>query len=333
MKFLGRFCLLAFCFVSVGPRILCGATDAVVTHKATLRSDPSPQHRPILILQLGEDVELVDSTPTHNYYHVRTTEGTEGWVYGRNLEVVAAPTTGGVGSGAGPAGTSHPASAPAALSPLANGSGFSVNWDKPAPAPTTFDGPDGECGPTGDGGDTFTNLRKNRTDVPQSYHEVSWKALQSLPYPVAGRSLAQWTPQQIAAIQPYEGVPVSVTGYLIKIKVEDTGSGESTNCHFVNSEEVDWHVPLVEHPGDGEDTAVVVETTPRIRKSHPKWTPTQLAPWIGAQAPVRISGWTLLDPEHRAHLGKFRSTLWEIHPITKIEVFRNGEWTDLDDLQ
>ncbi len=132
--------------------------------------------------------------------------------------------------------------------------GFSPNWDKPIPPQTTFKAPDGECGPTGDGVDDFTNLRKNRTDTAQSYHEVSWKALQSLPYPNAAKSLAQWTPQEIAQIQPYEGVPITVVGYIVKIKVEDGGSGESTNCHFANPEEVDWHVPFAEHPGDGEDT-------------------------------------------------------------------------------
>ena len=69
-----------------------------------------------------------------------------------------------------------------------------------------------------------------------------------------------------------------------------------------------------------------------MRQAHPKWTPTNLAPWVSAQAPVRISGWTLLDPEHRAHLGKYRSTLWGIHPVTKIEVFKGGPWVDVDNL-
>ena len=35
---------------------------------------------------------------------------------------------------------------------------------------------------------------------------------------------------------------------------------------------------------------------------------------------------------HRNHLGKYRSTLWEIHPITKIEVFKDNRWVDLDTL-
>jgi hypothetical protein len=45
---------------------------------------------------------------------------------------------------------------------------------------------------------------------------------------------------------------------------------------------------------------------------------------------IRISGWTLSDPDHPGHIGDFRSTLWEIHPITKIEVMQNGQWVDVD---
>jgi len=146
-----------------------------------------------------------------------------------------------------------------------------------------------------------------------------------LPYPAhAPKSLTDWTAQQLAQIEPYQGVAVSVVGYLAAIKPQDHGSGESTNCHFINPEEVDWHIPLVEKSGDPESTSIVVETTPRVRETHPKWTPQILAPWVLSAQPVLISGWTMLDPEHEAHIGRFRSTLWEIHPITKIEVFARG---------
>jgi hypothetical protein len=40
----------------------------------------------------------------------------------------------------------------------------------------------------------------------------------------------------------------------------------------------------------------------------------------------------MLDPEHEAHIGHFCSTLWEVHPITKIEVFKDGRWEDADSL-
>jgi hypothetical protein len=318
IKFLTGAVLFTLLFAAASQ---AAATDAIVKHRATLRGDPSSQHPPILTLIPEEDVELIDPVPTTGYYHVRTAEGQEGWVFARSVEIVSPspPVT-------------PPSTSPRAGVDLGVASMVPGTWDKPEPNETTLHGPDGSCSATGDGGDTMTNRRKNRTDVPEQYHEVMWKALQTLPYPVAGKSLAQWTPEQLAQIEPYEGIAVSVVGYLTAIKVEDRGSGESTNCHFLNPEDVDWHLPLVERHGDGEATAIVVETTPRVRQQHAKWTPTRLAPWVNSAAPVRISGWTLLDPEHRAHLGKYRSTLWEVHPIMKIEVFKDGEWIDADDL-
>jgi hypothetical protein len=302
----------------------CLGTDAILTHNATLRSDPSSAHPPILTLKAKEDIELLSTTATHGYYHVRTSEGQEGWIYGRSLQIASdnvAPSSGTASSSTSASTTT----ASGAVSSAVPG-----DWDKPDPNHTQYEGVDGACGPNGDGGDSTTNLRKNRTDVPASYHQVSWKAFQALPYPTAGRSLDQWTADQLAVIQPYEGIPVIVVGYLDAIKIE---GAESTNCHFTNSEEVDWHMPLVEHSLDQEATSIVVETTPRVRQTHPKWTQGSLAAWVKSDQPVRISGWSLLDPEHRAHLGKYRSTLWEIHPITKIEVFENGQWVDLDDHQ
>jgi hypothetical protein len=302
----------------------CLGTDAILTHNATLRSDPSSAHPPILTLKAKEDIELLSTTATHGYYHVRTSEGQEGWIYGRSLQIASdnvAPSSGTASSST---------SASTTTSSGAVSSAVPGDWDKPDPNHTQYEGVDGACGPNGDGGDSTTNLRKNRTDVPASYHQVSWKAFQALPYPTAGRSLDQWTADQLAVIQPYEGIPVIVVGYLDAIKIE---GAESTNCHFTNPEEVDWHMPLVEHSLDQEATSIVVETTPRVRQTHPKWTQGSLAAWVKSDQPVRISGWSLLDPEHRAHLGKYRSTLWEIHPITKIEVFENGQWVDLDDHQ
>jgi hypothetical protein len=298
---------------------------------ATLRADPSTEHPPVTNLQEGEDVELVEPSPKFGYYHVRTSEGDEGWVYSRNIEIVTSTPAPAVPAAPPPAILAAPlAAAPAAGGGVA--SSIPTNWERPVPGPTTYHGPDGVCGPTGDGGDTVTNARKNRTDFPTEYHPVTWRALQSVPYPVASNSLLNWTPDQLAQIEPYQGVAVSIVGYLFAVKVEDRGSGETTNCHFTNAEEVDWHMPIVEQAGASEGTAIVVETTPRVREFHPKWTPSALAPWIKSSAPVRISGWTMLDPEHRAHLGRYRSTLWEIHPITKIEVFQDGHWVDLDAL-
>ena len=96
--------------------------------------------------------------------------------------------------------------------------------------------------------------------------------------------------------------------------------------------DVDWHMYLTVAAGQGEASAVIVETTPRVRTSHPNWTVQRLAPWSGTGIPVRISGWLMLDPEHANMVGKYRGTIWEIHPITKIEVSQDNQWVDLDQL-
>jgi hypothetical protein len=38
----------------------------------------------------------------------------------------------------------------------------------------------------------------------------------------------------------------------------------------------------------------------------------------------------MFDPDHRAHLNKYRHTLWEIHPITAIEVMDNRQWKSIE---
>lgn len=303
------------------------ALDAIVKRNATVRGDPSTHHAPTARLSPQDEVELLEPSPTSGYYHVRTENGEEGWVYSRNLEPISAapPEPSGTNPGAAPP--------PDSTSPnMGVATVIPPDWERPEPNKTTFHGEDGDCGPTGDSGDKITNARKNRTDVPAKYHPATWRALQALPYPKAGKSLDDWTPQQLAQIEPYQGVAISIVGYLVAVKPQKGGKGESTNCHFTGADEVDWHMALTERANEPEAKAVVVETTPRVRQTHPNWTVKSLAPWIKSTAPVRISGWTMLDPEHRNHLGRYRSTLWEIHPITKIEVFEDGQWINSDNL-
>ena len=58
----------------------------------------------------------------------------------------------------------------------------------------------------------------------------------------------------------------------------------------------------------------------------------KLKPWLDTDKTVRVSGWLTVDPDHVNHLGKYRDTLWEIHPIAKFEVFKDGEFVDMDEL-
>jgi hypothetical protein len=44
------------------------------------------------------------------------------------------------------------------------------------------------------------------------------------------------------------------------------------------------------------------------------------------------SEYVFYDPDHANHLRRYRATMWELHPVTRIEVFRAGAWVDLDDM-
>jgi hypothetical protein len=299
------------------------AQTAVVTRNVNLRPDPSTNGTPIDKLTPPTELQLLDTAATNGFLHVKVNDES-GWVWSRNIRVQQSPPP--VGGAA------------TVISP---------DWDKPEPQASSFESDEGPCGDTGDGGDTDTNRRKNRTDVPSSYHLVTWDAINSLDYAKgAKKSRMEWTSDQLATIAPVEGAALTVEGFLFKVKVESSSrnaarGGETTNCHARQANDVDWHMPLTANLGDGEDVAIIVETTPRVRRQHPNWTTTRLKPWtanIGSKANggynkqrVRISGWLMLDPEHKDMIDEgLRSTLWEIHPITKIEVFDNGDWVDID---
>jgi hypothetical protein len=316
---------LAFALFCAG---LATSQIAVVTRNVNLRPDPSTNGTPLAKLTPPTPLQLLDPGPTNSFLHVKVNDQS-GWVWSKNVRVQQSPG----GGGTPPEGT--PASA------------ISSDWDKPAPQSASFESDEGTCGETGDGGDSDTNRRKNRTDLPSSYHLVTWDAINTLDYAKgAPKSRAAWTQSQLATITPFEGAAITVEGYLYKVKVESSSinaksGGESTNCHARLANDVDWHMPLTANVGEEQDLAIIVETTPRVRRQHPRWTTAQLKPWtahVGSKAnasynqqKVRISGWLMLDPEHKDMIDEgLRSTLWEIHPITKVEVWDNGAWVDLD---
>jgi uncharacterized protein YraI len=311
--------------------LLAGAQTAVVKRNVNLRSDPSTSHDPIKKLTPGTQINILDSSPTNGFLHVQA-GADSGWVWSKNVQIQATPAAG-PSSGGPPEG------------PITTA--ISSSWDKPDPQDTVFHGDEGDCGETGDGGDTDTNRRKNRVDISDQFHPVAWSAINSLAFPQgAPRSRMDWTQSQLDQISPVEGVALSVEGFLYKVKVESssanaTSGGESTNCHAHLANDVDWHMPLTANDGEAQSVAIIVETTPRLRQKHPNWTTARLKPWTahnGNQTnaaynhqKVRISGWLMLDPEHQDMIDEgLRSTLWEIHPITKIEVWDGSQWVDLD---
>ena len=295
--------------------------EAVVRRNVYVRAEPSTASKILRKLEPPEEVEVLDPDPTNGFVRVQADGGIKGWVWAEFIRAHAPPET------VLPAAAATHADAADAIS---------ETWEKPEPTVGNFVVNGVTCGPTGSGEtrDQGTNRRKNRTDIPTSYHSVTWKAIAELPYPrPAPKSREHFTPEQLAPIEKYEGAAVQTIGYVVAIKPQK-GNSESCNCGMKGEAATDWHIALAQHPGDGEKTSVVVEPTPRIKKNHPNWTKKNLEPWLNEDMPVRISGWLLFDPEHTNHLNKYRSTLWEIHPITKIEVWNDDkdQWMNADDL-
>ena len=298
------------------------AQTAEISRKTVLRKSPSKTGASVRTLEKGEEVEILDATPQNEFVRVETEDTLQGWVLAKFAKVA-------------PAAGTQPAAVAAAEAMAATS--ISDSWAKPEPHTGTFTLEGKTCGPdgSGDNRDKGTNRRKNRTDIPSSYHLVTWKAIDDLPTPPspAPKSREKFSPEQLKVLAPFEGAAVQTVGYVVAIKPQASNS-ESCNCGWHGERATDWHIALVEHAGDGEKTSIVVEPTPRIKKLHPKWTKAMLSPWLNKDVPVRISGWLLFDPQHTNHLNKYRNTLWEIHPITKIEVWDEDaeKWIDLDDL-
>ncbi len=324
-----------FCFLIFLTGVALAQT-AEITRNINLRSDSSTANPPIRLLTPPAQVDLLEPDKTAGYFHVRTSANEEGWVWARNVRILETPPTPTHIPSPGTTSTAVPAAAatPTPTSvPAGPASAIGETWDKPASQEITYTTVHGSCGLAGKpGSDAATNLLKNRVDAPSAYHEVTFDAIAMLTYPSDAKSRASWTPAHLADIARFESVPVSVVGYLSHdVKIEGK---ESTNCGYAHPDpttEVDWHMYLTKDPARPIGEAVIVETTPRVRKDR-HWNRTTLLQWKDSTNQVRISGWLMLDPEHADMVGSARGTIWEVHPITKIEVRKNGAWIDLESL-
>jgi hypothetical protein len=219
---------------------------------------------------------------------------------------------------------SPPAPSAGTQTPVSSGA-LPIMPQKPAPQEITFQG----CPPEGDGGDPALNRLKNRVDEG-NYVPVAFDAVAKLAWPkgTERRSRTRWSQTDSESVARYEGIPISIEGYLESARLSEP---ESTNCHGADSKHRDYHLYLIANPGDSRATSIITEMTPRVRVKHSGWTVTRLGKIAKSQTRARISGWLMLDQEHPDDVGKSRGTIWEIHPIMRFELEQDGNWVALDD--
>jgi hypothetical protein len=132
-----------------------------------------------------------------------------------------------------------------------------------------------------------------------------------------GQDLNRWSASDASI---FEGVVINVK----------EGGIESVNCHARDPAHRDTHIELALNAGAPASRRVIVEVTPRWREKISAvfdWSTSSLKTQLIGRH-VRITGWLFNDLEHKpqaentnpggAH--NWRATIWEIHPITGIEV-------------
>ncbi len=265
------------------------------------------------------------------FVHVRTSQGQEGFI-AADLLFVERPSI-----------IVHPDTVIGLSAPVRE---VDPMWDKPPIGKSILvhsDSARKKCGPRGNDTDPKTFILKNRSDSPNASHAVNFDALIDLPFDQGmdadglkvPKDRTRWKPAHFSTVSAFEGISLTVTGFLAAVKPQRSG-GEATNCGFKGEQNTDWHIALTRGHRDGESHSIVVEPTPRIKRLHENWTVARLRDRTGSERSrsdsVRVTGFLFYDPDHANHLGTFRRSMWELHPVTRIELFVAGRWIDIDDL-
>jgi uncharacterized protein YgiM (DUF1202 family) len=66
---------------------------AMVRRDANLRADPSTNEAPEAKLHAGDKLTLMDPTPEHGYYQVKTASGKDGWIFSRSIRIIQSPSS------------------------------------------------------------------------------------------------------------------------------------------------------------------------------------------------------------------------------------------------
>ena len=142
----------------------------------------------------------------------------------------------------------------------------------------------------------------------------------------------------VSKVQSQEKRGVMIEGHLLMAR--ESGP-ESCNCR--RDDLRDWHMWIGSEKATSFEDAkqkrrrsIVVEPTPRWQ-DRKGWRLRQLQALARQSARVRVYGWLLWDQEHPEETPEMkgdnatRGTLWEIHPVTKIEIRSGERWVELMD--
>lgn len=182
------------------------------------------------------------------------------------------------------------------------------------------------------------NRLKNRHKAPGDFkpYKTVKEFLSDKPTDLPHESNQDLSASTRASLEPFVSQGVVVEGYLVTSKVS---GDESANCGGQAGHDV--HVWLSDTPAPkgaktaadfrpAKSEAMVVEPTPYWEaKVHSLDGTKLLNKTARAGQKVRVYGWVFYDPEHQDEVDQTRGSLWEIHPVTRVEVLNGEEWKAL----
>jgi hypothetical protein len=148
-----------------------------------------------------------------------------------------------------------------------------------------------------------------------------------------------------------EGSAVRIVAFLAPGTGPHPNTGESVNCNLTGSSNNDFHIPVVEEAGQDEFHSIVVEMIPQGENSPKRnagWTIAKLQTLLTSGRKVRVTGQLFYDnahfpngdPSHPISGQPKRFSLWEIHPISAVDVCKrannscdvstDSDWTPLE---
>jgi hypothetical protein len=175
--------------------------------------------------------------------------------------------------------------------------------------------------------------KKLRLHTPASYSPMSLEEMINL------QPGCPYEENQVPEIDRLERRAVVVEGYLVR--VEQLADGK-TYAHLLRRGDIHLEIASAPdfHPAGSSAQRVICEVTVAFQWRRDRWNLEGLAPLAGlvsdslishsypggtpGGARVRLSGYLLDDFVHCAAVGETRATAWEIHPVTKIEVWNEN---------
>ncbi|HEY6170680.1 MAG TPA: hypothetical protein VIX80_00340 [Candidatus Kapabacteria bacterium] len=211
---------------------------------------------------------------------------------------------------------------------------FSKGTKREKPKPPVFNGPTKDTSlyfngipPEGKGGDPLLNLQKNRTTIPEKLETYSVHQILAIPSTklegTNDNTRKYWSDEAKQYAAKWESKGVVVEGYLVKARESGKESANGNSDKYR-----DYHLWIVQEKNEPRSSSIIAEVTPRIKATKPSWKIENFVKLSNKRTKVRVTGWLLWDEEHGDEVGKSRGSQWEVHPMTKFEIFEKGEWKE-----